>query len=141
MNSTYKAQNLPKNSERAKNMKNTRNYELGKAWRNKCVFKWALNCKKLAVLRRLFGSEFQTVGAAKWNERSPADLRFTRGILSNFSEDDRRTRGGWYMCKTEDRYGGRVPCVGIVNLSAPPIRFHPSSPSLPSLIPSCVLPT
>ena len=37
--------------------------------------------------------QFQTVGAAKWKECSPADLRLTRGILSIFSEDDRRTRG------------------------------------------------
>ena len=75
--------------------KTHKSYELGEAWRNKCVFKWALNCKKLVMLRRLLGSEFQTVGAAKWNERSPADLRLTRGILSNFSEDEQKTRGGW----------------------------------------------
>ena len=46
-----------------------KNYELGKSWRNKCVFKWALNCKKLVMLRRLLGSEFQTVGAANMQNR------------------------------------------------------------------------
>ena len=38
-------------------------------------------CEKLVMLRTLFGSEFQTVGAANWKERSPADLRLTRGIV------------------------------------------------------------
>ena len=46
------------------------------------------------MLRMLLGSEFQTVGAAKLKESSQADLRLTQGMLSNFSEDDRRTRGG-----------------------------------------------
>ena len=98
LNSTCKVQNLLKNSDHTKNMKNIQNYEFGKAWRNKCVFKWDLNYKKLAVLWMLLGSEFQTVGVAKWNECSPADLRLTRGILSSFSEDDQRMHGGWYMC-------------------------------------------
>ena len=39
INSTWKEQNLQKNSERTKNMKNTQNYEFEKAWRNKCIFK------------------------------------------------------------------------------------------------------
>ena len=65
---------------------------LEKPWQNKCIFKWALNCKKLAMQ---LGNEFQTVGAAKWNEHLPADLRLTQGILSKFPDDDRTTRGGW----------------------------------------------
>ena len=34
-------------------------------------------------------------GAVKLNKRSLTDLRLTRGILSNFSEDEQGTRGGW----------------------------------------------
>ena len=33
--------------------KTHKNYELGKVWRNKCAFKWALNCKKLVISQRL----------------------------------------------------------------------------------------
>ena len=95
INGTYKVQNLPR-TQSAQRIRNThKNYELGKAWRNKCILKWALNCKKLVMLPRLLGSKFQTVGAAKWNEPSPADLRLTREILSNFSEDERKTCGVW----------------------------------------------
>ena len=36
------------------------------------------------MLRRLLGSEFQTVGAAKWTERSPADLRLNPGNFEQF---------------------------------------------------------
>ena len=46
------------------------------------------------MLRMLFGSEFQTADAAKWNERSPAVFKLTRGILSSFSADDLRERDG-----------------------------------------------
>lgn len=46
------------------------------------------------MFRRLFGREFQTAEAAKLNERSPANLKFTRSILSSFSDDERRDRDG-----------------------------------------------
>ena len=60
------------------------------------------------MLRTLLGSEFQTVGAAKWKEFLPADLRLTQESSSIFADDDRRTRRGWYVFITEDKYG-RVP--------------------------------
>ena len=94
-----------------KTRKTHKNYELRKTWLNNCVFKWALNCKKFLMLRRLLGSEFQTVGAAKWNERSPADLRLTRRILSNFHKMivERVVVDKCAKQKTDRAYRGRVP--------------------------------
>ena len=50
VNSTYKAQNLPRKAERTKNKKTHKYYEF---WRNKCVFKWVSYCKKLGMLLKL----------------------------------------------------------------------------------------
>ena len=55
------------------------------------------------MLRRLFGSEFQTAGAAKRKERSPADLRSTRGDFNNLSDEDRKQRAGLYVQSIADR--------------------------------------
>ena len=47
--------------------KTHKNYESGKTrWNKICIFKWALNCKKLVMLWRLLGSEFQTKCKMKW---------------------------------------------------------------------------
>ena len=83
INGTYKAQNLPKNSERTKNKKNTQKLWIRKSLTEQMRFQMSL---EFVMLQRLLGSEFQTVRAAKWNERSMADLRLTRGILSSFQK-------------------------------------------------------
>ena len=52
------------------------------------------------------GSEFQTVGTIKLNERSPKPFKFLFGIFSRFSLDERRRdRDVWYV----DRYRGIDP--------------------------------
>ena len=61
------------------------------------------------MLRRLFGSEFQTARAAKWKERSLADLRLTRGDFNNLSVEDRSDRAGLYMQSVADRKDGNIP--------------------------------
>ena len=49
------------------------------------------------MLRRLFGNEFQTAGAAKSKERSQTDLRLTRGDFINLSAVDRSDRASLYV--------------------------------------------
>ena len=51
------------------------NYEFGKSLKEQMRFKISL---EFVMLRTLLGSEFQTVGAAKWYERSVADLRLKK---------------------------------------------------------------
>ena len=45
---------------------------------------WALKSERVGKVRKLAGSEFQTVGAMKLKERSP-NLRLRLGIFKNFS--------------------------------------------------------
>ena len=52
----------------------------------------------------LFGGEFQAAEAAQRKERSPADLRLTRGAFNNFSDGERSERAqvGKYKGITKD---------------------------------------
>ena len=104
MEGSYKAHNLQKNSK-CTNNKDKQNYicESRKAWQKRWVLSCFLNWGSECMLRRLFGSEFQTAGAAKWKERSPADLRLTQGDFNNLSVEDRSDRAGSYMQSIADR--------------------------------------
>ena len=56
-------------------------------------FQMSLELQEISDVTKTAEKRVPNSRAANWNERSPADLRLTRGILSNFSEDGRRTRG------------------------------------------------
>jgi len=57
------------------------------------VFRVRRNCSgPTARLRRLFGSEFQTVGPAEAKERQPKVLQRARGTVSWWRLADRRCR-------------------------------------------------
>ena len=90
-NITYKVQNLPKNSEHTKNKKNTQKLWIKKSLMKQMHFQMSLELQEICdVMKRVPNSRDSKM---KWV--SPADFRLTRGILSTFSEDDRRTCGGW----------------------------------------------
>ena len=90
MEDSYKAHNLQTNSRRTNN-KDKQICESRKAWRKRWVLSCFLNWRSECMLRRLFGSEFQTAGAAKWKER------LTRGVFNNLSVDDRNDRAVLYV--------------------------------------------
>ena len=73
------------------------------------VLRLLLNLGRDELLRRPVGKEFQTDGARKLNERSPADLRLREGSSRILSLAERSVRDGRYMVSTRARYDGREP--------------------------------
>ena len=50
------------------------------------VLGWVLNSDRVGIVLRLAGSEFQTDGATKLNERSPTDFRLRQfWVFKSFS--------------------------------------------------------
>ena len=59
------------------------------------VLSWALKSERVGRFRKLAGSEYQTVGAMKLKEQSPAYLKLRLGIVKSFSLANRRDHRRW----------------------------------------------
>ena len=67
-----------------------KNYELGKSLTERCVFKWALNCSKLVMLRRVLRREFPNSQRSQMEWAFTGCLKINPGNFNNVSEDVRR---------------------------------------------------
>jgi len=80
----------------------------------KCVFNLARNVDSELVLRKSFGSEFQTFGAATQNARLGVSVR-VHGTERRGASVDRRDRVVTWRCMRSSMYGGtevvRAVCV------------------------------
>ena len=97
-------------SAQLKNKKNAQKLWIKKpkkTWRKECFFKWALNSKKLAMLRRLLGSEFQT----GWLQVNPGNfeeffIRWSKNARWLISKQNRiqiRMKNALEMTESQNR--------------------------------------
>ena len=75
------AQNLPKNSERTKNKKNTQKLWIRKSLTEQMCFQMSLKLQEISDVTKAAWKWVPNSWAAKWNEPSPADLRLTLTLL------------------------------------------------------------
>ena len=78
---------------------------------------WALKSERVGRLRKVTGSEFQTVGTMKLKERSPTDLRLRLGIPKSFSLEDQRVCGSLICAERSQKVRGKCTVKKTVGKS------------------------